>query len=184
MSASILVGYATNSGSTQEVAETIAATLRVRAVWWLPARAWDRPSDSSAGARGRSWGRRSICSAGTRTPSVFCRAISKRSWPGRWRSSPWGHSTRSRRSSKKHVPSLTRNCSSFPGLRRWLSFYSGRQVRPAEAAVSHEPAPGPQADAAQRHPRLGGDSHLGERSGRSAVAGVPVVQAMRFRHVL
>ena len=38
MSASILVGYATRNGSTQEVAETIAATLReARACRRLPA---------------------------------------------------------------------------------------------------------------------------------------------------
>ena len=89
MSASVLVGYATRYGSTQEVAEEIAATLRERGLKvdigpMRDVRTLDEYRAIVLGAP-------SLGTAGTRTRAVSWRGTGKPSHSGQWRSSRSAH---------------------------------------------------------------------------------------------
>ena len=164
MSASILVAYATRAGSTQEVAETVTATLRETglAVDIRPLRTVDslegykavvigaplymfRWHKDALGFLKRHQGalsgrplRQSSLSAPTTTwrrNGMTC----ARNWTKRWQSSPGSHRLRFKCSAASSIQPHTP-----PAL---------------------QPAAGHEETAGIRHPGLGRDRHLGERTG-------------------
>src|SRR5439155_16364683 len=113
MSASVLVGYATRYGSTQEVAEAVAATLRERGLEvdiqpMREVRTLER-------YRAIVLGCRSTCSTGTRTRSISWRVTGKPSRSGQWPFSRLAQFMLRRRNFRRGVSSSIKNWRNFPG---------------------------------------------------------------------
>ena len=91
MSTSVLVGFATRYGSTEEVAKAIAETLREggHAVTLLPL----REVKSLEGCWAVVMGRRCSCSTGIKRRCPFLRSTRRHFWNGAQRSSHWDRCT-------------------------------------------------------------------------------------------
>ena len=150
VSASILVGYATNSGSTQEVAEAIAATLREGglAVACQPLSKVQSIDSCSAVVLGAPlymfrWHKDAKRFLSRHRQALMARPVAVFAL-GPFHAEP--------KEFQEARAQLDKELLEFPWFAPVAIEIFGGKFDPAEAAVSHEPAPCPQADAAQRHP--------------------------------
>ena len=161
MSASILVAYATRYGSTQEVAEAVAAALREdgQTVDCRPAKEVRSLDGYTAVVVGAPlymfrWHKDAKSFLSRHRQALMARPVAVFAMgPLKDEAKDWQDVRAQLDKELAGVPLA--GAGRCRGLRR--------QARPGEADLPTQPDPGPQTDAGERHPRLDGDSRLGDR---------------------
>ena len=159
MTAEILVAYATSYGSTQEVAEAVAAAMRDAGLEadLQPARQVRDLTLHAAVVLGAPLYMFRLHRDARGFLSRHAKALQRLAFAV-FALGPFHDEEKEWQGAREQ---LDKELAKLPQLRPAAREVFGEQVRSREAAPALEPASGPQEPSGRRHPRLGGDPCLG-----------------------